>query len=66
MSKNLLSIFLFILFTYSNNQIPENFDFSELKGIKITSESDITSLINSTDITYFLFITKKNHLIQKE
>ena len=59
MSKNLLSIFLFILITYSNNQIPENFDFSELKGIKITSETDITSLINSTDITYFLFYYKK-------
>ena len=59
MSKTLITIFLFLLFTYTKNQIPENFDFSQLPGIQITSEADITSLINSTDITYFLFYYKK-------
>ena len=59
MSKTRILIFLFFLILKCNNQIPENFDFSELKGIKITSETDITSLINSTDITYFLFYYKK-------
>ena len=59
MSKTRILIFLFFLILKCNNQIPENFDFSSLPGITITSESDITTLLNSTDITYFLFYYKK-------
>ena len=59
MSKIRILIFLFFLISISQNQIPENFDFSTLPGIQITEESDITTLLNSTDITYFLFYYKK-------
>ena len=53
-------LILHILFISCDESSFPSFDFSTLKGVRITNEAQIAETLNSTDMTFFAFYYKKN------